>query len=341
MFDLKTITRANIVNLTAYSSARDEFTGSEGLFLDANENPYGELNRYPDPHQTELKREIAKVKNENPSNIFIGNGSDEIIDLLFRIFCEPGKDSALTFSPTYGMYDVAAAINNIELIKIPLNSGFQINEASLKEYLVNPKLKLILICSPNNPTGNLIDSSVIERIASSFNGIVLIDEAYIEFSESNSCIGLLSIYPNLIISQTFSKARGLAAARIGLAYSNPNIINLLNRVKPPYNVSTLNQQAAIEAIGDLDKFEKNKAQILKNKKILSDALNQVRIVEKVYPSEANFFLIKTRNANAVYNALVQQKIIIRNRNNVIENCLRITVGTKQENNSLVEALKLM
>ncbi|MDG2440192.1 MAG: aminotransferase class I/II-fold pyridoxal phosphate-dependent enzyme, partial [Crocinitomicaceae bacterium] len=222
-----------------------------------------------------------------------------------------------------------------------LNSGFQINEASLEEYLVNPKLKLILICSPNNPTGNLIDSSVIERIASSFNGIVLIDEAYIEFSESNSCIGLLSIYPNLIISQTFSKARGLAAARIGLAYSNPNIINLLNRVKPPYNVSTLNQQAAIEAIGDLDKFEKNKAQILKNKKILSDALNQVSIVEKVYPSEANFFLIKTRNANAVYNALVQQKIIIRNRNNVIENCLRITVGTKQENNSLVEALKLM
>ncbi len=237
MFNLKEIVRPNILSLKAYSSARDEFSGKEGVFLDANENPYGELNRYPDPHQKELKQKLSGLESISTENIFIGNGSDEVIDLAFRIFCTPGVDKALTFTPTYGMYEVSAAINAIDLIRIPLNEEFQIDLKGVKSFLTNKNLKLILIASPNNPTGNSFDRATIEYLLENFNGIVFIDEAYIDFAASASWISSIKKYPNLIVSQTMSKAWGLAAARVGTAYANEEIIQLFNKIKPPYNVS--------------------------------------------------------------------------------------------------------
>jgi histidinol-phosphate aminotransferase len=339
MFDLNKITRANIQGLKPYSSARDEFSGSDGIFLDANENPFGELNRYPDPYQQELKQVIKEYRNVDINNIFVGNGSDEIIDLLFRVFCSPSKDKALTFSPTYGMYDVTANINDIELIKIKLNADFDIDYSTLEPFISDSNLKLILICSPNNPTGNCPDIDTIERILKTFNGIVLIDEAYIDFSNEKSFVELIDTYPNMIVSQTMSKAWGLASARVGIAYADSAIIDLLNKVKPPYNVSDLNQQAAIEAINRKGIYQKNKTQILKEKEKLYSRLSELEIVTKIYPSEANFFLVETKNANQVYKELVKQKIIVRNRNNVVRNCIRITVGTADENQILIQALK--
>ncbi len=226
-FNLKNIVRPNIWSLSPYSSARDEFTGTEGVFLDANENPYGLFNRYPDPYQRELKNKLAGIKNVSPENIFIGNGSDEVIDLMFRIFCEPGKDFALTFSPTYGMYDVSAAINNIGLIKLPLSAEFQIDRQVTRRMIEQENLRIIFICSPNNPTGNTIERSDIEMILTYFKGIVIIDEAYIDFSPKSSCLDLMENYPNLIVSQTFSKAWGLAAARVGVAYAKRKLLNFL------------------------------------------------------------------------------------------------------------------
>ena len=339
MFNLKNIVRKNILNLEAYSSARDEYTGEASVFLDANENPFGNLNRYPDPQQKELKNSLSKLKNIPTDNIFIGNGSDEIIDLAFRIFCTPGKDKALTFSPTYGMYDVSANINNIELVKLPLTDDFQINIDEVKSHLNDECLKLIFICSPNNPTGNTINTVDIEYILDNFNGIVILDEAYIDFSLEPSWNNKLEEYPNLIVSQTFSKAWGLAAARIGVAYTNMNIINLFNKVKPPYNVSELNQKSAIDALDNTTEFEKNKRVILIEKEKLSKTLKTLTQVKKVYPSDANFLLIEVNNANGTYNNLVAQKIIIRNRNSIIKNCVRITVGSPEENTKLINALK--
>lgn len=323
----------------AYSSARDEFTGASGVFLDANENPYGELNRYPDPYQKELKSEINKCTGIDPKNIFIGNGSDEVIDLLFRIFCIPAKDKVLTFSPTYGMYSVSAAINDVELIKSELDADFNINYAAIEPLLTDPNLKMILICSPNNPTGNCFDKETIQRILNNFDGIVVVDEAYIDFSDMASCVELLSINPNLVVSQTMSKAWGLAAARIGFAYASEAIITLLNKVKPPYNVSKLNQEAALEALKNIDTYKENKSIILKEKQRLFDALNDLTIVREVYPSEANFFLVEMDDADQMYAFLVAQRIIVRNRNAVVRNCLRITVGTAEENELLITALK--
>jgi histidinol-phosphate aminotransferase len=282
---------------------------------------------------------LSKLKTISTDNIFIGNGSDEIIDLAFRIFCNPGIDKALTFSPTYGMYDVSAAINNIELFKIPLNNAFQINTNELETYLIDERLKLILICSPNNPTGNSIASTYIKYILENFDGIVIIDEAYIDFSETESWITELKNYSNLIVSQTFSKAWGLAAARVGSAYAAKEIITLFNKVKPPYNVSKLNQQAAIEALEGVIVFEANKQLILKEKKQLIESLKQLNQVTKIYPSDANFLLVEVTNANKIYTDLIQQKVVTRNRNDVIENCIRITVGNPEENNLLIEALK--
>lgn len=339
MFDLKNIVRKNILNLKAYSSARDEYTGKASVLLDANENPFGSLNRYPDPQQKELKNSLSELKNIDAKNIFIGNGSDEVIDLAFRIFCSPEKDKALTFSPTYGMYDVSANINNIELIKVPLTDDFQINIDETKPYLNDEYLKLIFICSPNNPTGNTINTADIECILNNFNGIVLIDEAYIDFSPEASWNKKLAEYPNLIVSQTFSKAWGLAAVRVGIAYTNRNIINLFNKVKPPYNVSELNQKAAINALDNTTEFEKNKQHILFEKEKLSEALKALPLIKKVYPSDANFLLVEIENATELYNNLVFQKIIIRNRNNVIKNCVRITIGCLEENSKLLNALK--
>lgn len=337
MFNLENIVRKNILHLMPYSSARNEFSGKNGTFLDANENPFGTLNRYPDPYQMELKQILSAYKSIPLENIFIGNGSDEIIDLAFRIFCTPGKDKALTFSPTYGMYDVSAAINEVELIKLPLNDSFQINQEEFEKTLKISNLKLIFICSPNNPSGNCIDN--IEKIMQNFNGIVLVDEAYIDFSKQESYLSKLKQYPNLIVSQTFSKAWGLAAARVGIAYANNPIISIFNKVKPPYNVSKLNQEAAIDALNNKVDFEKNKKIILDQKKWLEQALMELPVIKKIYPSDANFLLAETTNANSIYNQLVSQKVITRNRNNIVNNCIRITVGSPAENQQLINALK--
>lgn len=339
MFNLKNIIRENILYLQAYSSARDEFNGYDGVFLDANENPFGSLNRYPDPYQIDLKQKLSELKDVSINNIFVGNGSDEVIDLAFRIFCNPGEDQVLIFSPTYGMYEVTAVINDVELIKIPLNQYFQINTEIVKKYLTNSNLKLIFICSPNNPTGNSVNPKGIEFILNNFNGIVLIDEAYIDFSPSNSWIKMLELFPNLIVSQTFSKAWGLASARVGVAYANEDVIAIFNKVKPPYNVSKLNQQAAIDALSNLSEFEKNKQIILSEKEKLKDGLLQLALVKKVYSSDANFLLVEVTNTNIIYQKLISQKIITRNRNSVINNCIRISVGTPKENVALLIALK--
>ena len=336
MFELEKIIRTNIKELKPYASARDEFSGKEGVFLDANENPFGTLNRYPDPHQTVLKKKLSDVKCVSPENIFIGNGSDEIIDLVFRIFCEPAKDKVLTFSPSYGMYDVSAAINNIELIKIPLTNTFQIDFDLLENYMNDAALKIIFICSPNNPSGNNVHG--IETILKKFNGIVFIDEAYIDFSTGKSFLSKIDEYSNLIVSQTFSKAWGLAAARVGIAYANKLLIDLLNKVKPPYNVSGLNQDAALAALYNSDVFEERKTIILEQKLFLQKELQSISGVKKIYPTDANFILIEVEDADKTYNELVSKKVITRNRNNAVKNCIRITIGTPEENKILINAL---
>lgn len=339
MFNLDKIVRPNIQKLKAYSSARDEFKGTAEVYLDANENPFGVLNRYPDPKQTRIKERLATIKKVAENQIFIGNGSDEVIDLAFRIFCEPGKDKALTFSPTYGMYDVSANINDVELIKQPLVNDFQISLNQLQPYLDMEDVKIIFICSPNNPTGNCFEDETIQYILDNFNGIVIIDEAYIDFSTRISYSTQLEKYPNLIVSQTFSKAWGLAGARVGVAYANSEIIDLYNKVKPPYNVSILNQEAVVASLDNLAKFEQNKNTIINEKEKLISEFKNIELIKQIYPTEANFILIEVTNANAIYKELVAQKIIIRNRNSLVNNCLRITVGSTEENTQLIKVLK--
>lgn len=338
MFILENIVRKNILQLKPYSSARDEFSGNNGIFLDANENPFGNLNRYPDPYQKELKQKLSTYRSIPTEHIFIGNGSDEVIDLAFRIFCTPGKDKALTFSPTYGMYDVSAAINEIALIKLPLNQSFQIDLQEFEKVLTIDNLKLIFICSPNNPTGNSIDH--IETLLQNFNGIVLVDEAYIDFSKHDSMLSKLNQYPNLIVAQTFSKAWGLASARVGIAYASESVISIFNKVKPPYNVGKLNQDAALAALANTAEFEKNKAIILEQKNWLEKELKSSPLIKKTYPSDANFILVETTDANSIYNQLVAQQVITRNRNSIVNGCLRITVGSPDENQQLINALKI-
>ncbi|WP_370408121.1 histidinol-phosphate transaminase [Tenacibaculum dicentrarchi] len=339
MFNLDKIVRPNIQKLKAYSSARDEFTGEAEVYLDANENPFGVLNRYPDPKQIKIKERLSVIKKVAENQIFVGNGSDEVIDLAFRIFCEPGKDKALTFSPTYGMYDVSASINDIELIKQPLVNDFQISLNQLQPYLDMEDVKIIFICSPNNPTGNCFEDETIEYILENFNGVVIIDEAYIDFSSRASYSTKLEKYPNLIVSQTFSKAWGLAGVRVGVAYANSEVVDLYNKVKPPYNVSTLNQEAVIASLDNLAQFEENKNIIINEKEKLINDLNNLELVKNIYPTEANFILIEVMDANGIYNKLVNQKIITRNRNTLVNNCLRITVGSTDENKRLITALK--
>ena len=338
-FNINNLVRANIIALKPYSSARDEFKGTADVFLDANENPFGELNRYPDPQQSKIKEKLSTIKSVETNQIFIGNGSDEVIDLAFRIFCEPGKDKVLTFTPTYGMYDVSANINDIEVIKQPLINNFQINLNQLQPYLDFEDVKIIFICSPNNPTGNSINTEDIEYIIENFNGIVIVDEAYIDFSLQASFIKNINKYNNLIVSQTFSKAWGLAGVRVGVAYASEAIIALYNRVKPPYNVSTLNQEAVLECLNNQSEVSKNIDIILSERTKLKDALNQLDIVKKIYPTDANFLLVEVDNADKTYQYLIDKKVIIRNRNTQVENCIRITVGTAVENERLIEALK--
>lgn len=336
-FNLENLVRPNILKLKPYSSARDEYKGSTGIFLDANENPFGNLNRYPDPYQKEVKEKLSALKSIPVSQIFLGNGSDEVIDLVFRIFCTPGRDKALVFTPTYGMYEVSANINDTELLQLPLNSDFQIDKESIIPFLTDENLKLIFICSPNNPTGNSIEN--VDFILEKFNGIVFVDEAYIDFSTQKSWAEKLSQYPNLVISQTFSKARGLAAVRVGIAYSSPEIIALFNKTKPPYNVSQLNQEAALIALLDAKKYQSEIKTILAEKERLEKEFLQLSLIKKIYPSDANFILVEVNDADGIYNNLVQQKIITRNRNSVIAGCIRITIGTTEENNQLIAALK--
>jgi len=321
--NINNLVRANIKALKAYSSARDEFKGTADVFLDANENPFGDLNRYPDPQQREIKEKLSAIKKVETNQIFVGNGSDEVIDLAFRVFCEPGKDKVLCFSPTYGMYDVSA----------------QISLNQLQPYLDFEELKIIFICSPNNPTGNSINPEDIEYILENFNGIVIVDEAYIDFSSQASFIKKIDKYNNLIVSQTFSKAWGLAGVRVGVAYANEAIIKLYNRVKPPYNVSTLNQEAVLKSLNNVEEVTQNIDTILLERTKLKDALSTLSIVKKVYPTDANFLLVEVDDANKTYQYLIEKKVIIRNRNTQVENCIRITVGTKEENEKLISALK--
>lgn len=339
MIDLDSLVRENVRNLVPYSSARDEFNGSTGIFLDANENPYGILNRYPDPHQKKLKIAISNLKGIDENNIFLGNGSDEVIDLSIRIFCNPGTDKILTFTPTYGMYEVSALINDVGIIKIPLTDNFQIDTEKADKFLNDKELKLIFICSPNNPTSNSMRSSDVEYLLNKFRGIVVIDEAYIDFSEKPSFLKMNSKYPNLIVMQTFSKAFGMAAVRVGMAFSNPAVINYFNKMKPPYNISSINQEAVLKKLESNKQYKLQVSRIKKERERLYYLLSRVSIVEKVYPSDANFFLIKVDDADMVYNTLVGKNIIVRNRNSIMENCLRVTIGKRSENDRLINTLK--
>ncbi len=332
-FDLQTVVRPNIWALKPYSSARDEYWGDKGIFLDANENPFGKKNRYPDPHQRLLKQALSDSKNIPVDNICIGNGSDEIIDLILRIFCEPQKDSIIVCTPTYGMYEVSANINNVNVIKVPLNNDFELNI----DEILSHDAKCIFLCSPNNPTGNNLRN--IENLLNVFNGIIVIDEAYIDFSDKPSFINRLSEFPNLIIMQTFSKAWALASARVGIGYANSDIIKLVDKTKPPYNVSTFNQEEALKALLKPTKYQQRLTAILEQRDFLIKELKLLSAIHKVYPTDANFILVKVKDANTLYNYLISKQVIIRNRNSVISNCLRITVGTQKENIALLNALK--
>lgn len=332
-FELKSMVRPNIWELKPYSSARDEFTGNEGIFLDANENPFGERNRYPDPHQRELKKALSSRNNIPFENIFIGNGSDEVIDLVYRVFCEPSKDSVIICPPTYGMYEVSGNINNVNLIRIPLNDEFELNT----ELILSESAKCIFICSPNNPTGNNLKN--IEKILDQFNGIVVVDEAYIDFSDSEGFISAINKYPNLIVMQTFSKAWAMAKARVGVAYAHKDIIALMDKTKPPYNVSGFNQQEALNALSEPEIFEERVDIILEQRNLLVKELSNLSFVKHIYPSDANFLLVKMNDAGDVYNYLVMNKVVVRNRDSVVPGCIRITVGSPEENAQLIEVLQ--
>ncbi|MDR1877840.1 MAG: histidinol-phosphate transaminase [Flavobacteriaceae bacterium] len=339
MKNIHQLVRPNILNLKPYSSARGESGGAEGIYLDANENPFGENNRYPDPYQNILKQKISELKDILVENIFIGNGSDEIIDHIYRIFCNPTKDKAMIFNPTFGMYQVAADLNEVEIIDIPLTSDFQINIKEAQKYFNDEHLKVVVICTPNNPTGNDIRQQDIDFILNNFNGITVIDEAYIDFSRQESYLNKLEQYPNLIVFQTLSKAWGLAGARIGMAYAHAEIIQLLNKVKHPYNISSLNQKAALEVLNSTEEFEQRKAVILSEKEKIRQELERLPFVIQIYPSDANFFLVEFSDVDKIFTKLLKQGIIVRNQSARIKNSLRITIGTPEENQKLLQILK--
>ncbi|NLI35788.1 MAG: histidinol-phosphate transaminase [Bacteroidales bacterium] len=343
MKTLRELTRPNIWNLKPYSCARNEYDGVDAsVFLDANENPYNNpINRYPDPLQKELKERIAAYKDVSPEQIFLGNGSDEAIDLVYRAFCEPGIDNVVAIDPTYGMYQVAADINNVEYRKVLLDSNYQFSAQHLLD-AADDRTKMIFICSPNNPTGNEMDGREILKLIEQFDGIVILDEAYNDFSLRPSMLASLSDYSNLIVLQTFSKAWAGAAIRLGMAFASPEIIEILTKIKYPYNVNLLTQQKALEILDRKEEQKEWVASILKERENLADALLQLPVVEKIYPTDANFFLVKVIDADRIYKYLVAKGIIVRNRNTVslCGNCLRITVGTPAENQTLVGALKV-
>lgn len=339
--DLKQLVRKNIQSLKAYSSARDEFKGEASVYLDANENPLnGPYNRYPDPLQWTLKNRVAEIKSIDADKIFFGNGSDEPIDIVYRVFCEPGIDNVVAIDPSYGMYKVCADINNIEYRQVLLNEDYSLNaDLLLKQVDINTKL--VFLCSPNNPSANILNKDEIFKIVTSFKGIVIIDEAYIDFSIKNSWLPDLDKHPNLIILQTFSKAWGLAAIRLGMAFASPEIINYFNKVKYPYNINILTQNFVLEELNKISLKEEWVKSLIDQREWLNIHLKEVSFVERIYPSDANFILVKVTDANRIYNALVDMGIIVRNRSSVslCKNCLRITIGTESENKALLESLK--
>jgi len=341
--NLQQLVRKNIWNLKAYSSARNEYKGEASVFLDANENPLnGPYNRYPDPLQLKLKEKISAIKHTDINKIFLGNGSDEPIDIVIRVFCEPGIDNIVAIDPTYGMYKVCADINNVEYRQVLLNEDYTLDADRLLA-ATDKNTKLIFLCSPNNPSGNLLERNEVLKVIHSFSGIVIIDEAYIDFSVENSWLPELDKYPNLIILQTLSKAWGMAAVRLGMAFASPEIIGFFNKVKYPYNINALTQKYVLDEL-DKESLKNEWVNTLVDQRILLEKqLAQLPFVEKVFASDANFILIKVPDANDIYNKLVEKGIIIRNRNSIslCQGCLRITVGIEAENKKLLEELKAM
>lgn len=344
-FDLNKILRPHIISLAPYSSARDEYTGHTGIFLDANENPYGSAttenyNRYPDPYQAEIKQKLIALKNVDSERIFLGNGSDEPIDLLTRATCTPGQDHVIIMPPTYGMYEVSASIHDVKIDKVSLTADFQIDAESVIR-AIKPLTKIIWICSPNNPTGNVMQHDAIQTILENFSGLVVVDEAYVDFTDTPTWIQHLDKYPNLVVLQTFSKAWGLAGIRVGMCFASAEIVKILNKIKPPYNISLPAQKALLEGLDSVDKKDKMVAEILKERSSLCNMLQDLSLVIKIYPSDANFLLVQFEDAKAIMDYLIHETIIVRDRSRVhlCEGCLRITVGTKEENEVLIETLK--
>lgn len=341
-FNLNNLIRENIKNIKPYSSARDEYkeATADMVFIDANENPFQtNVNRYPDPQQSKVKKRLAEIKGVNPSQILLGNGSDEVLDLLFRAFCEPKQDNVITLPPTYGMYSVLADLNAVDVISIELDDNF---EPKVSEILSvqNSNSKLLFLCSPNNPTANSFNASKVEELIEGFNGLVVIDEAYIDFSNQESWLCRLDEFPNLIVTQTLSKAYGLAGIRLGICYASVEIISVLNKIKPPYNVNQLTQDKALERLISLDEVNKEVNSILNKRKLLVTQLSEISVIKNIYPSDANFILVKVDNANLRYNQLIEKGIVVRNRTTqpLCENCLRFTIGTEEENNTLIKTL---
>ena len=342
MKSLEELTRANVWRMEPYSSARDDYKGATAsVFLDANENPYNTpVNRYPDPRQSELKAEIAKVKGVNPAQIFLGNGSDEAIDLLFRDFCEPRIDNVVAINPTYGMYQFCAETNDVEYRKVNLTDDFQLPVSQLLE-VADEQTKLLFVCSPNNPTGNDFRLSDMEQLLRGFGGLVVIDEAYIDFASRPSLLKQLDEFPNLVVLQTFSKAWGCAAIRLGMAFASPEIVGIMSKIKYPYNVNLLTQREALNMVHRHYEVERWVKSLKEERTLLIAGLGKLSVVEKVFPTDANFVLVRVTDAVAIYNYLVNCGIIVRNRHSVTlcGNCLRITVGTRVENERLLEAMK--
>ena len=343
-FDLNSLVRENIRQMTPYSSARHEFSGHASIFLDANENSFGSplpdnFNRYPDPLQLSVKEKLSKIKGVPVQNIFLGNGSDEAIDLFYRIFCEPGRDNAMLFPPTYGMYEVCAEMNDVKVKKVTLTKDFQLDINAI-ESAIDPFTKLIFICSPNNPTGNSINRADVEIILNNFEGIVIIDEAYINYSKQKSFISELTEYPNLIVMQTLSKAWGLAGLRLGMALGSQPIIELMNKVKYPYNINTATQLLALKALDNIEWVNEHITTTVTEREKLKNDLLSLASTEFVYPSEANFLLVKIKEARRIYELLRDRGIIVRDRSKVVlcDDSLRITIGTPEENKQLIEEL---
>ena len=345
--DINNLVRDNIKRLVPYSSARHEFVGEASVYLDANENSIGSpleepFNRYPDPLQWPLKFQLTKVKGVPAENIFIGNGSDEVIDLLYRIFCNPGKDNVIICPPAYGMYEVSANINDVEVRKARLTDDFQLDLESIMN-LTDAQTKLLFICSPNNPTGNSMNRGDVEWLLNNFPGLVVVDEAYINFAKQKTFIQELTEYPNLVVMQSLSKAWGLAALRLGIAFASEEMIGLFNKVKPPYNVNKASQELGVEALQNTALVNNWIKETVNEREELATALQAFPFVEKVYASDANFLLVKVKDANGVYQYLSDKGIVVRNRSKdpLCDNCLRITVGTKAENIKLLEVLGQM